>query len=243
MRWLVACALMTLLALTAPCLADVGAPGDTAAIRRELPVLVATYPQGVPAPFQSAQNIVIDDVFVEGRWAVAEWHAGSESSKTTLERIDAHWWLQPTSAAGLSAMSTALPRGSPGVISRNSGAMVMQRVNGFVLFLRLNLAGASRGLTYPSHISASRTAANAYFLFNIYLKSSAYGDVSRASMDVWFPFVLDRRHRYTISIACNGRPLGPIVGTLQNNSLHFDLPGFVIGTDAELTGQIDADEL
>ncbi len=61
------------------------------------------------------------------------------------------------------------------------------------------------------------------------------------TFDVWFPFVLDDTLKYRLSFGGGQEPVGPIVGTIFDNVLHFDLPGFTALPGKELMGEIDGD--
>jgi hypothetical protein len=63
---------------------------------------------------------------------------------------------------------------------------------------------------------------------------------SESTVEVWCPFVLDPRLVHTIKLTIADRPLGPIVGTLRDNTLHFSLPAFAVPPNAAIAGEIDA---
>jgi hypothetical protein len=60
---------------------------------------------------------------------------------------------------------------------------------------------------------------------------------------VWFPFVLDAQKTYSLTIAHVAPIIGPINGTLANNTLQFTLPAFAIEPGVEIMGEIDGDPL
>ena len=60
-------------------------------------------------------------------------------------------------------------------------------------------------------------------------------------LDVWFPFVLDPSKTYSLTIAHVTPVIGPLNGTLKDNTLHFILPAFAVAPGAELMGEIDGD--
>lgn len=83
---------------------------------------------------------------------------------------------------------------------------------------------------------------NAYFFFSLTLQSPSTLHIGGGStIDVHFPFALDPTYRYSITLA-NAQPvIGPIDGTLHENTLHFVLPAFAAAPNADLMGEIDGD--
>lgn len=61
------------------------------------------------------------------------------------------------------------------------------------------------------------------------------------TIDVWFPFALETNKTYSLTIGFTDEPIGPIDGTLKDNSLHFVLPAFSVHPGAHLMGEIDGD--
>jgi hypothetical protein len=84
---------------------------------------------------------------------------------------------------------------------------------------------------------------NAYFYFSAKFKHSpvAVHVSNGTTLDVWFPFVLDTNKTYSLTIAHVTPVIGPINGTLKDNTLHFVLPAFAIEPDATMMGEIDGD--
>ena len=76
-----------------------------------------------------------------------------------------------------------------------------------------------------------------FFSFNI--GGDAAVRVTEAALDVWCPFVLDPNVRYSLTLAGAGPVVGPLVGTLRDNTLHFDLPPFTATPGSSVMGQID----
>lgn len=82
--------------------------------------------------------------------------------------------------------------------------------------------------------------ADAFYFFSLaFGGDTANARVIGATLDVWCPFVLDTRLRYTLMLAGGGVAIGPIVGTLHDNTLHFELPSFTATPNGELMGGID----
>ncbi len=84
---------------------------------------------------------------------------------------------------------------------------------------------------------------NSYFFFSGTVQAAQPVHVqSGTTIDVWFPFVLDPSLRYSLTIAApNAMSLGPVEGTLKDNTLHFVLPAFTAPPGAELMGEIEGD--
>lgn len=61
------------------------------------------------------------------------------------------------------------------------------------------------------------------------------------TFDVWFPFVLDDKLKYSLSFGGGREPIGPVPGSVFDNVVHFDLPGFTALPGKELMGEIDGD--
>lgn len=92
-----------------------------------------------------------------------------------------------------------------------------------------------------SEMSPSRGADAVYFFT---LQSGAAQKVSvgaGSTLEVWAPFVLDPRLRYTLTLALGDPTIGPLTGRLEDNTLHFTLPAFAVPPSAELMGEIDGD--
>jgi hypothetical protein len=73
------------------------------------------------------------------------------------------------------------------------------------------------------------------FFFTMSLDSSKSVNASRATINVWFPYVLEPTYKYTLSVAQLNQP---IVATLQNNTLHFTLPAFSVDPHGTFVGEI-----
>ena len=83
---------------------------------------------------------------------------------------------------------------------------------------------------------------NSYFFFSSDVKSDAAIHIQPGTtIDVWFPFVLNPDKRYSLTIGHADAPIGPIDGTLKNNTLHFVLPAFALTPGAHLMGEIEGD--
>jgi len=84
---------------------------------------------------------------------------------------------------------------------------------------------------------------NSYFFFSGTVQSTQPVHVQAGTtVDVWFPFVLDASLRYSLTIAGHGfTALGPVDGTLDDNTLHFVLPAFTVSPGVELMGEVESD--
>jgi hypothetical protein len=61
------------------------------------------------------------------------------------------------------------------------------------------------------------------------------------TFDVWFPFVLDDTLKYRIVFSTGEQHIGPIVGSIFDNVVHFEVPGFTALPGKEIMGEIDGD--
>jgi len=83
---------------------------------------------------------------------------------------------------------------------------------------------------------------NSYFFFSADVKSTQPVHVhAGTTIDVWFPFVLHPEKKYSLTIGYTDVPIGPIEGTLKDNTLHFVLPAFSVKSGAHLMGEIEGD--
>lgn len=84
---------------------------------------------------------------------------------------------------------------------------------------------------------------NSYFFFSGTVKAEQPVHVQAGTtLDVWFPFVLDPPIKYSLTIGGAGfTPIGPIDGTLSDNTLHFILPAFTAPPGVDVMGEIESD--
>ena len=59
------------------------------------------------------------------------------------------------------------------------------------------------------------------------------------TIDIWFPFVLDDRLNYDLTIGYADKPIGPIYARAFDNALHFVLPAFTVTPGRALMAEID----
>jgi hypothetical protein len=89
---------------------------------------------------------------------------------------------------------------------------------------------------------ANPPGGNSYFFFSGTVQAKHPVHVQAGTtIEVWFPFVLDPSLRYSLTIAApNAMSLGPVAGTLKDNTLHFVLPAFTAPPGADLMGEIES---
>jgi hypothetical protein len=87
---------------------------------------------------------------------------------------------------------------------------------------------------------ANPPSGNSYFFFSGTVQAAQPVHVQAGTtVDVWFPSVLDPSVRYSLTIgAPRVMSLGPVEGTLKDNTLHFVLPAFTATPGDELMGEI-----
>lgn len=61
------------------------------------------------------------------------------------------------------------------------------------------------------------------------------------AFDVWFPFVLDDKLVYSTSIDGTSEPIARLTGSVFDNVVHFELPGFTALPGKTMMGEIDGD--
>lgn len=59
------------------------------------------------------------------------------------------------------------------------------------------------------------------------------------TIDIWFPFVLDDRLNYDLTIGYADKPIGPIYARAFDNVLHYVLPAFTVTPGRTLMAEID----
>jgi hypothetical protein len=83
---------------------------------------------------------------------------------------------------------------------------------------------------------------DAFYYFDVALRGGALVTFTSGSrVDVWFPYVLDPALRYSLTLGFAQSPIGPIDGTLVNNTLTFELPAFSAQPGVMLMAEIDGD--
>jgi hypothetical protein len=94
-------------------------------------------------------------------------------------------------------------------------------------------------LPYPTPF---RYVSDAVMFFDIIIDSAKPVSFEHGTaVDVWFPFNIDESLKYRMSIGGGREPIGPVVGSVFDNVVHFELPGFTALPGKELMGEVDGD--
>jgi hypothetical protein len=213
---------------------DYGPRRDIAAIRHDLPILV-----------QMSDPVLLDNIAVTGNEATVHWHSSGDSYISHLQKRYDRWWL----ASGFSD-----PCVSPwdGTISFTQNYPLRAANDGYVVGVQFGPNDASPNAMIVSFKTRAPTEAeswanqptgNSYFFFSGTVQSTQPVHVQAGTtIDVWFPFVLDTSLKYSLTLAGHGfTALGPIDGTLADNTLHFVLPAFTASPGVDLMGEIEND--
>ncbi|MGC2128623.1 MAG: hypothetical protein WA629_00880 [Candidatus Aquilonibacter sp.] len=272
---------------------DYGPRRDVAAIRHDLPILLASRVRR-DAKDQNTlgASSFIDGVVVSRQLALVQWHAGSDEAILGMTLRFGRWWIDqdtawplPLATSGwgcgmhLSSPHRALVPLADGhlpaitellhppttVPNERSDALcgvplgkptwadpIRMEAAPYAATLTLAPADETDGTRVqdlqgraPTEAEswANQPSGNAYFFFSGTVQSPQPVHVQAGTtLDVWFPFVLDTSLRYSLTIAApNAMSLGPVEGTLNDNTLHFVLPAFTAPPGAELMGEIDSD--
>jgi hypothetical protein len=272
---------------------DVGPGQEVRTIRHDLPIILARF---VGKTGYDPSTLVVDDVAVNGDYALAQWHTSMLVGVDGLVRLYGTWWdrmreypipnpvyevcYQPLCkdfvtrgltdedllAKGfpqtlIQLAKTHIPAvGTPGqawtgeihdpsVFSLHPNIDNSFNPDGYELAVRFAMANAFSDSRFqatgrrPTRGESWVTPNNnGYFFFSMMLKSHAAIRVDAGTkLDVWFPFALDPSKTYSLTIAHATPIIGPINGTLSDNTLHFVLPAFGVAPGAELMGEIDGD--
>jgi hypothetical protein len=82
---------------------------------------------------------------------------------------------------------------------------------------------------------------NAFYFFSITTKGAQPVALKGATLDVWFPYVLDAKQKYALLLGFVDPNIEDISGTLGGNTLHFTLPAFATTPGKDALGEIDGD--
>jgi hypothetical protein len=89
---------------------------------------------------------------------------------------------------------------------------------------------------------APSPGADGFFFFHMDLGANAPVHVAGGStIDVAFPSKLDPSYRYSMTLARTVPNVVDVPGTLHGNTLHFELPAFVVPANTRIIGEIDGD--
>lgn len=143
-----------------------------------------------------------------------------------------------------------LDRGSPSLSFRGAGTRQWIDSDTYRAWIQLASSDAASDAAVADFRARKPTKAeswanppsgNSYFFFSGTVQSAHPVHVQSGTIiEVWFPFVLDSSLRYSLTIAApHAMSLGPVDGTLKDNTLHFTLPAFTASPGAELMGEIE----
>lgn len=143
-----------------------------------------------------------------------------------------------------------LDRGSPSLSFRGAGTRQWIDSDTYRAWIQLASSDAASDAAIADFRARKPTKAeswanppsgNSYFFFSGTVQAKQPVRMQAGTtIDVWFPFVLDPSLRYSLTIAVpNAMSLGPVEGTLKDNTLHFVLPAFTASPGAELMGEIE----
>lgn len=200
---------------------DVGTRDDVRVVRGDAQVLLA---RRVRAAGIDPKTIVVDRVVAQSGTATVQWHAGALGGSEPFARIYKRWWDRVSSPESPDGFQTSF---SWAHADADVDAAIAPR-------LGRRPTEAESWLSYPG--------GNSYFFFSAVVRSSVVVHVDAGSaLDVWFPFVLDPSYRYSLTIAHSDPVVGPVNGTLRDNTLHFVLPAFALVPGTQLMGEIEGD--
>lgn len=92
-------------------------------------------------------------------------------------------------------------------------------------------------LPYPTPYYLSQ---NAVCFFDLGVDTSKpVAFTAGSTLEVWFPFVLDDKIRYDLTLAYAGIPIQPIYAKPFDNTLRFSLPAITISPSKPVMGEID----
>lgn len=245
------CIIAVLALLLTPILAradDSGPPRDVGTVRSDARVLLAHTARlaGV-----DPKQIVISDVAVSGDRANLSWNIGKERGLMRFVLSENRWWgtLEESNYAVVPHTDLSVhPAG--GLVhfprSQTSGYDFSLRYSANNAGNNTNFAGVrtrppthAEFLPYPTPY---RYVADAVMFFDFGVDGSKPVSFQRgSSVDVWFPFVLDDKLKYSIVFSAASTAVGPVTGTIFDNVLHFDLPAFTATPGEPFMGEIDGD--
>lgn len=82
---------------------------------------------------------------------------------------------------------------------------------------------------------------NAFYFFSIIAKGAQPVALKSSTLDVWFPYVLDAKQKYSLLLGFVNPNIEDIPGTLSDNTLTFTLPAFATIPNKDALGEIDGD--
>ena len=213
-------------------------------IEAEARVLLASTARSLGADPRSTR---ITGVTVRGDSASADWQVSRASGTLSFVQYAGRWIADQVPAADPAVNVSIDPAG--GTFAPNPA-----QTAGYRLRLRYASSTASAAkfsfaygrlpttaefLPYPTPPTFS---ADAVFFFDLTLSGEHPVTFSPGSqLEVWFPFVLDDRLRYELTIEGAQQFVGPLYASPFDNTLRFALPAFTAIPDKQLAGEIDGD--
>ncbi|MGZ3496539.1 MAG: hypothetical protein ACXVAM_11935 [Vulcanimicrobiaceae bacterium] len=137
-------------------------------------------------------------------------------------------------------------------VAKTGGTVIApaEATDGFLTTIAYAPNNGSAGTSFDRIIGRAPTEAestqmphgDAFYYFDFSFTSSAPVTFNNGTrIDVWFPYVLDTRLRYSLTVGFADKPIGPIDGTIHDNTLSFTLPGFTVNPGVMLMAEIDGD--
>jgi hypothetical protein len=240
---------------------DAGDLSDVRALEHDLPILRSLQS---PITVESMRYFGIGAIVA---WRIGHFHERDQM----LKRYDRWWFVQilstyeepspqPTCTPGgvcltsSGGISLFTPEGTfrgPVLFGDGFGRPLWTTDGGYRVGLHFAQSDSSNDAAITDFRTRIPTQAeswitpggNSYFFFSGTVKSEQPVHVhAGTTLDVWFPFVLDDALRYSITLAApHLMSIGPIDGTLKDNTLHFTLPAFTAPPGADLMGEIESD--
>jgi hypothetical protein len=82
---------------------------------------------------------------------------------------------------------------------------------------------------------------NAFYFFSIITKGAQPVTLKYSTLDVWFPYVLDAKQKYSLLLGFVNPNIEDVPGALSDNTLTFTLPAFATVPGKDALGEIDGD--
>lgn len=238
---------------------DVGPGREVRAIRHDLPTLLAAR---MDRSSFGSRPMVIRSVAIDGPKATAEWDVFHGTCRATLLKRFDRWWL-----VRLSMLPDNSPLGGGGPLDDSptcptatehyawellfDSENYIDNVSTYQMDIRFARNDGANARVQPFAGRAPTQAEswvtpnnNGYFFFSGTIQSNAPVNVDAGTtLDIWFPFALDSTKTYSLTIAHVTPTIGPLDGTLKDNTLHFVLPAFAVSPGADVMGEIDGDPI
>jgi hypothetical protein len=217
--------------------ADYGPSRAIAAIHHDLPVLLAA----------RVGTATVEAAFVESDEALAVWQAASARGTCVLRYRSGRWWLSPEPAGAAFAERARARIGNfpepqpPAAIAHAPGALLNDD-GGYDVQFRAPESALSLVLHGRAPTAAEMPPSpgeNSLYFFDVTSSASPTPSIAGATLDVWFPFVLDASQRYALWLGFVTPEMRELPGTLRDNTLHFVLPPFALAPSKTALGEID----